>query len=143
MGRRQLSIVILGAVLAAGCGTRVAEEDRFRPEELAGTVDAGLPPKARARQRAVKRLLDMLLVEMVPADQIGGYEAGIDFEPPAGGFPGEEGSVASWKFDGPPQGDDVPVVLTLSEDGSPDNTREVKRTFTVTGSPGAWRIRVP
>lgn len=133
--------LLLSLTVAAGCGERVIDPDHaYKPEQLQGEVDTSLPPPLQAKQQAVKAVLDTLQFGM---DFNGLRESypHIRFRETEAGF--LEGTVGlhGWKFDGPPVGDDVPVLLQLYEDSTGENIREAKRVYTVTDARGRVEIR--
>jgi hypothetical protein len=129
----------LQLLLLLGCGTGSGPVETYKPHEYQGQVDTSLSPELQATQKVVKRVLDEL--------QRGtGYESLPELHPDVrlsesreAFFDGAIG-LARWNFDGPPSGNDVPVVLYLREDSPTNPERQVRRTYTVTGSAGQYTI---
>ena len=134
-------LLLVGWISLPGCGEGTVDpEDAYNPEALQGVVDTGLPPQARAKQEALKAILDSVH-ELVGFDELPLAHPGIRFAESRDGF--FEGTLGlhGWEFDGPPAGNDVPVLLQLYEDSSGKNIRQSKRVYMVTGSPGRTMIR--
>jgi len=139
---RALGCLLLGSLIfMPGCGqSTVDPEDAYKPEQFQGVVDTGLPPPARAKQQALKAILDSVH-ELVGFDELPYTHPGIRFAESRETF--FEGTLGlhGWRFDGPPVGDDVPVLLQLYEDSAGERIREVKRVYTVTDARGRVDIR--
>jgi len=134
-----LAVAVLAAL--AGCGeTVIPPEDAFDPEQVAGTVDESLPPKLRAKQEALSRFLTEIQA-FEPIDFFGPDHAEIYFRESHENFYDGTLTLARWRFDGPPEGDDVPVVLTFDMDQSGTNRQEVQRVYRVTRSSGRFVIQ--
>jgi len=133
-----LALILLLAA-AAGCGKREMPPQRAYPRAL-GTVDTSLSPDLQAKQQVVKSLFDALSVGM-RLEELTDQNPNLRFDESPGDF-FERGAVglAGWQFDGKPQGDDVPVVLYLSLDGTGRNQLQVHRVYTVAGSPDRFTI---
>jgi hypothetical protein len=126
--------MLLLLAAAAGCGKRETPAQATYSRAL-GTVDTNLTPDLQAKQQALKTLLDALAVGS-QLDKLTKQNPNLHFDESPGDF-FERGAVglAGWHFDGRPQGDDLPVVLYLSLDGTGRNQLKVHRVYTVTGSP--------
>ena len=133
-----LALILLLAA-GAGCGKREIPPQGAYPRAL-GTVDTSLSPDLQAKQQVVKTLFDAISVGM-RLDQLPDQNASLRFDESPEEFL-ERGAVglAGWQFDGKPQGDDVPVVLYLSLDGTGRNQLQVHRVYTVAGSPDRFTI---
>jgi hypothetical protein len=133
-----LALILLLAA-GAGCGKREIPPQGAYPRAL-GTVDTSLSPDLQAKQQVVKTLFDALSVGM-RLEELPDQNPNLRFDESPEEFL-ERGAVglAGWQFDGQPQGDDVPVVLYLNLDGTGRNQLQVRRVYTVTGSPDRFRI---
>jgi len=129
-------------ILAAGCGgeTVVPVDESYNPEEIQGKVDESLPTPLKAKQAALKRFLGRM-VEGIAVEDVRGYEADLDFtETEVAFWPADLGSIARWKFDGKPTGNDVPIEITFSGDDPEAEEQPQKRVYTVTGRAGNYTI---
>lgn len=139
---RSLSLAsTLLLLTAVGCGEATVPPDKaYYPENLQGTVNKSLPRDLQEKQEAVAAVLGYLLedgtFESLPEDV---PEA--RFKESLEEFLEGTLNLARWDFDGDPTGDDVPVVLYFNKDSTGENQVEVKRVYTVSGSPGRYTIR--
>ena len=134
-----LSPVLL-LLATAGCGEpTVPPEEAYAPEKLAGSVDTSLPKELQEKQRVIRKVL-VTLQEAIDFDDLPGYHPDVRFTESLEGFLEGTINLARWDFNGRPTGDDVPLVVFLSEDTTGRNERRVERVYTVTGSPGRWTI---
>ncbi len=132
-------VLLLAAM--AGCGEpTVAPEDVYHPERLQGTVDKSLPAELQAKQEILAEALSVGL-EGNDIEDVSEYVSGVDFEEPTAAFLDGAIGLSRWEFGGKPDGNDVPVVLFLDEDGPDKEDRRVERVYTVTGSSQRATIR--
>jgi hypothetical protein len=133
-----LALILLLAA-GAGCGKREIPPQGADPRAL-GTVDTSLSPDLQAKQQVVKTLFDALSVGM-RLEELSDQNPNLRFDESPAEFL-ERGAVGlvGWQFDGQPQGDDVPVVLYLNLDGTGRNQLQVRRVYTVSGSPDRFTI---
>ena len=127
-------------LVVVGCGeTVVPPEEAFDPEQVAGAVDPDLPETLRAKQEAVSRLL-VAIQAFEPIDFFGPDHPELMFRESSESFYDGTLTLAQWDFDGPPEGDDVPVVLIFDKDQSGSNRQEVRRVYRVTKLAGRFVI---
>jgi len=110
------------------------------PRELRGFADQGLPPAQAARQQALGNVLEDVR-NGCKLEEIKKRVSSIDFQETSETFLENGDKLAKWKFDGPPNGDAVSVVLFISS-GSRDqeSPKEIHRTYRVTQRRGRFTI---
>jgi len=137
--------VVLGCV-SAGCGGSSGPEKKFDPKAESAEVMPGIPPQAQAQQKALITLFEKIKLHNPTFDALNRQTPGITiqqtrddfFKLPSGQF---AFGLAGWKWDGPPQGAEVPVTLIFQEDKPGYPTVEVKRVYLVAGGPGNFVVR--
>jgi hypothetical protein len=125
--------LILALPLAVGCSRGHAAG----PSDTAnGKVDTSLPPEQQAKQEAVRK--------MFIGFQTGTLVPGVAIQGRSEQILNEATRTTSWEFNGPPKGDEVPVVLHFDDKGggptNPKNPKKVDRVFLVTGGGDLFKI---
>ena len=144
---RDSRVFFSGGVLLAlavspivGCGG--GEIEVYEPEKFCGEVDASLPVDDQARQEAVQSFLETVR-RGVAFEYLGDYVPdGVLAESQEEFFNGTH-ALMRWDFEGPPNGDDVPLVMTFLTDkpGSDDEETEERRTYTLSKSRKGYAMK--
>lgn len=103
-----------------------------------GTVDESLPKEVQAKQDALIRLFTA--IQDYGFEFVTQGEADLQFDESFEQFFGETVDLFRWDWDGPPEGNDLPVVLVLRKDEPGLPEVEVHRTYTVRQSGKTFRI---
>lgn len=139
------SCPILVLLVLAGC-SGAEQGEVFDPAEWQGQVDRSLPPDVQAKQDAVIRLFDAMITVGVEFEFLNSEYADITFTESEQDFFEGAMDLFRWDWDGPPQGNDFPVQLTMRKDDPSARSEsdlplvEFRRVYTVTGSPGRFVI---
>jgi hypothetical protein len=126
-------VAILILPLAAGCSRGQAAGPS---DTVNGKVDTSLPPEQQAKQEAVRK--------MFVGFQTGTLVPGVAIQGRSEQIFNEATRTTSWEFNGPPKGNEVPVVLHFDDKaGSPGNPKapkKLERVFLVTGGGDLFKI---
>ena len=103
-----------------------------------GTVDESLPKEVQAKQDALIRLFTA--IQDYSFEFLTQGEPNLQFDESFEQFFGETVDLFRWDWDGPPEGNDLSVVLILRKDEPGLPEVEVRRTYTVRQSGKTFRI---
>jgi len=141
-GSRKIATVATFVMLLAfisGCSV-----NRSGPDDSPGgpgtTIDTSLPPETQRKQQIIHDLL-VNLQEGFPAGQIAAVVPGVKFEESQSDFLEGNPYLSKWRFNGKPNGNEIPVTLYFvsPESGDPE-VRKSERTYLVTGKEGRFRV---
>jgi hypothetical protein len=131
------ALIVLPLIM--GCGSS-SGGTRFDPASLVPAVDNSLPKEAQARQQVVRNLLKNLQ-EGYPVDRLKKLVPGVKFNETQSRFMEGARSLDSWRFNGQPSGDEVPVTLVFSPEGAGDEgPKQVERVYVVKESAGQFTV---
>jgi hypothetical protein len=129
-----LGLALLSAFAGCGgpkAGEKVSATVAYHPSDYSGTVDKSLPPDLQAKQKALGGVFDVLLEGGRP-EEIAKALPNVRFNESSRQFYDGSEQLLQWKFNGPPTGDQVPVVLTLANAGKKgQDQRKVERVYVV------------
>lgn len=129
-------------VASAGCG--LAGSTTAPPLPISGEVDTAAPPAAQKKQLALKRLLDAIHEGATDKGSLRLHAANVDFQETEVRFLDGHAWLARWNFDGPVEGDTVPVALYFSDRefhyGDPERHVLSKRKYTVVETRSKYSI---
>lgn len=136
--RRFLALILtIPLLFAAGCG-KSGPVEVFDVRKLQGKVDASLPLEAQAKQEALRRLLNGLQEGIGEKAALDIFVPGVDYQERFEDFYDGAKRLVRWEFNGPPNRDEVPVVLFFDdlESGPLDPTKErrTERVYVVEGT---------
>ena len=122
----------------AGCGRDAGEPGNdvriFRPQDYRGQVDGKLPAALQNRQQVMCGVFNALLEGHRP-EQMPKYFPDVIFKETSNTFYEGSARLVRWAFAGPPDGNNVPVEITLENTAAnkqePQSTRTVRRTYVV------------
>jgi hypothetical protein len=136
---KTFALLLIGFALpliAAGCGSSTASEP-YNVASYQGTIDTSLPRALQDKQFTVFRLLNGMREGIGEIAALRLFVPGVDFREPFDAFYEGHKRLVRWEFNGPPSGNDVPVVLYFDEQElgaiDPDKLTRVERVYTVTG----------
>jgi hypothetical protein len=104
-----------------------------------GVIDTTLPAAQREKQAVLKGVLDDL-EQGTPYSKLKELKPSVRLTESAQGFYRDVIGLERWEFNGKPQGDEVPVVLYMSEDKPGNPVKRVDRVYRVEGSGGQFVI---
>ena len=127
-------------MVAAGCQRRI--EDIYEPSEHQGAVDESLTPKQQAQQVALRRCLNSIMGG-IALDFLPDHHDDLAFEETEETFLEGHALFAGWDWNGPPDGDDFPVMLRMKDDDLTDTpVFEVPRVYNVKKTSGYKQYRI-
>ncbi|QGJ70134.1 Hypothetical protein PBC10988_18280 [Planctomycetales bacterium 10988] len=141
-----LMVCVLSLLTLSGCGPEEYQGEPYNPEDYSDQIDRTQPAASQLKQSAVKVALDDIF-QGTSMEYIEQYHPSVKFEENASSFYGQHLEMARWKFNGPPQGSDVPVTIFWKvqlppgaepQAGQPTEIPE-DRTYHVSGS-GPYKI---
>lgn len=122
--------------LAAGCGG-AASGEVYRATAYQGKVNTALPPAQQVNQEVLRRLLNGLQEGIGEPAGLRIFVPGVDYRETFEQFFEGQKRLVRWDFNGVPNGNDVPVVLSFDDKDSgpfhPAAERRVERVYTVLG----------
>jgi hypothetical protein len=132
-----LAIILLPS---AGCGRSQSLEGTANdPREVRGFADQTLPPADAARQQALGDILEDVRAGCKLED-VKKRVSSVDFQETTSALLDGGAKLTRWKFDGPPKGNVVPVVLYVSSGSSQEPPKEIHRAYRVTQQRGRFSI---
>jgi hypothetical protein len=136
MQKHLIRIAILLPWLTIGC----ARENAGSPgsESPAIAVDASLPKEAQERQRIIRSAL-FSLKEGYPIERLKAFLPGVTFAETEAQFLDGAKYLESWQWGGQPSGDEVPVSLFFTFEGS-TTAKQIDRVYVVKGKPGRYTV---
>lgn len=131
-----LSLALVTAAIV-GCSTSTAETI-YIPAAQQGVVDKSLPSELRDRQQSLFRLLRGLQDGIDETVALRSLVPGVNFRESFEKFYDGTKRLVRWEFNGPPKGNEVPVVLYFDDQEhgpvDPQKLQRVERTYIVAGS---------
>ncbi|MHC5537587.1 hypothetical protein ACYOEI_05075 [Singulisphaera rosea] len=136
MNKRSLEWAILFTLMVGGC---TKDEGKF-PGASATEVDRSLPAEAQQRQGIIRGAL-MSLQEGYPIERLKGFLPRVKFVESGSRFLDGAKYFESWRFNGRPSGDEVPVSLFFTfEDPANAGPKRVDRVYLVKGTSGRFTV---
>ncbi len=135
------TIFLVLACCLSGCGRSSPPPTYLEEEDRSAVVDTSLDASLQEKQEALLRLFAMI-ERGVPFDDMPIYESDIDCRETMEQFNGGHAApyLQKWEWDGPPAGDDFPVVLHLDLEDE-KTVEKVRRVYTVTKENGRFVIQ--
>lgn len=137
---RSAAAIMALAACVVGCRGGDSPTEAYDPETWQGAIDTSLPDEMQRKQNAIIRLFTA--IQEVGVEAVSEEDPNLRFEEKPREF-FENGTVDlyRWDWDGPPKGDNFPVVLILRRDEPGFPEVEVHRTYTVRRSGKRYTIR--
>ena len=129
---------LLMLILLSGCQRSDTSNYVYRIEQWQGSVDPRLPPGVQDKQDAIIRLFTA--IQDVGIENVADEQPDILFKEEFDAFFEDTADFFRWEWNGPPEQDIFPVLLTLRKDepGLPEVSKH--RKYRVRNSGGKFLI---
>jgi hypothetical protein len=136
-------LVVLVIVFHCGCGASNSDGPNKNPK-FEGTVQEDLDPDKRQRQQVVSRFLKAIQEGVTTVNDLKFFLPDVEVKEPLPSVLDGGARLFSWDFNGPPIGEEVPVVVVIDDKESgridPTSERRQERVYLVSQNGSGYTI---